>query len=281
MTMFWLHLRNELWKLFGKKRTYIGFGAFLVTQLIVSLLFRYTRASKPMARMLEGNGYLAEPFISTLTIATIMLVLIAVFLLPLYVSLVGGDLVAKEAEDGTLRMILARPISRVRLLLTKWLAGAIFSTLLVIALGVFGLVFARLCFPWGGLFVWMPEQDIFGVYSATVGLWHYIGGHVALVTMACSIMGVAFMFSCFNMKPAAATILALSFVFVNFVLQQIPYFKEFQHYFLTYHLNLWQLVFAERIPWWRITESLFILAGFNLTFLLVGCTAFHVRDIKS
>jgi len=28
--MFYRHLRNELWKLFGKKRTYIGFGAFLL-----------------------------------------------------------------------------------------------------------------------------------------------------------------------------------------------------------------------------------------------------------
>src|ERR1035438_4376348 len=30
--MFYHHLRNELWKLFGKKRTYIGFGAFLLAQ---------------------------------------------------------------------------------------------------------------------------------------------------------------------------------------------------------------------------------------------------------
>ena len=30
--MFFLQLRNELRKLFGKKRTYIGFGVFLVAQ---------------------------------------------------------------------------------------------------------------------------------------------------------------------------------------------------------------------------------------------------------
>jgi len=279
--MFYLQLRNELWKLFGKKRTYIGFGMFLATQILVSVLFKFTRASRPMARLLEGNGYLAHQFISALTIATIMLVLIAVFLLPLYVSLVGGDLVAKEAEDGTLRMILSRPISRLRLLLVKWVAGAIFSVMLVASLGAFGLFFARVFFPWSGLFVWMPEQGIFSVFDAATGLKHYIAGHVMLVTMACSIMGVAFMFSCFNIKPAAATILALSFVFVNFVLMQIPYFKEFHQWFFTYHLNLWQLMFAERIPWPRVFESLSILVGYNASFLLIGCTAFHVRDIKS
>jgi hypothetical protein len=46
-------------------------------------------------------------------------------------------------------------------------------------------------------------------------------------------------------------------------------------------LNLWQLMLAQPVPWWRITESLSILAGFNVTFLVVGCTAFQVRDIKS
>ena len=52
-------------------------------------------------------------------------------LMPLYTGLIGGDLMAKEAEDGTLRMILSRPISRFRLLLVKWLAGLCFSAVLV------------------------------------------------------------------------------------------------------------------------------------------------------
>src|SRR5436190_20275017 len=108
--MFYLQLRNELWKLFGKKRTYIGFAMFLLAQNIITLVFRFSHASRSMVRQLENNGYAADQFISGLTIATIMLFPIAYVLLPLYVSLVGGDLVAKEAEDGALRMILARPI---------------------------------------------------------------------------------------------------------------------------------------------------------------------------
>lgn len=279
--MFFLQLRNELWKLFGKKRTYIGFAAFLLTQNLVSVLFRFTKASRPMARLLEGNGYLAEQFISALTIAVIMLVLIAVFLLPLYVTLVGGDLVAKEAEDGTLRMILARPISRVRLLLVKWVAGVIFSFMLVLSLGALGILFARLWFPWSGMFVWMPEAGIFSVFTASEGMARYAWGHLMLVVVAASMMGCSFMFSCFNIKPAAATILALSFIFVNFVLQQIPYFADFREWFFTYHLNVWQLVFSERIAWPQVFEKLSILLGFNLTFLVVGLAAFQIRDIKS
>ncbi len=41
--MFLAQLKNELWKLFGKKRTYIGFGAFVLAQTAMLLMFKYTR----------------------------------------------------------------------------------------------------------------------------------------------------------------------------------------------------------------------------------------------
>lgn len=278
--MFYLQLRNELWKLFGKKRTYIGFGMFLVAQVIVTLVFRFSNASRSMIRQLEGNGYLAEQFISSLTIATVMLFPIAYILLPLYTALVGGDLVAKEAEDGTLRMILSRPISRMRLLLIKWVAGVIFSALLVASLGFFGILFASSLFNWGGLFVFIPGE-LFGVFDSVSGLQHYAIAHGMLIAKAVTVTSCAFMFSCFNVKPAAATILGISFVFVNFILMQIPFFADLKHWFLTYHLNVWQNMFAQPIPWWKVGESLSILAGFNLSFLIIGSAAFQVRDIKS
>src|SRR5437773_9703317 len=191
--MFYLQLRNELWKLFAKKRTYIGFLMFLLAQNVIILLFRFTNGPRVnMMRTLEGNGYPAEQFISALTVATFMLLRIAYLLLPLYVSLVGGDLVAKEAEDGTLRMILSRPISRLRLLLLKWLAGAIFSLALVLALGLFGVAFASLWFPWKGLFVFIPGE-LFSVFDASAGWQHYAAAHLLMATKACTVMGLAFM----------------------------------------------------------------------------------------
>lgn len=279
--MFYLQLRNELWKLFWKKRTYIGFSMFLLAQNAISAGFKFTTASDKVAGFLDTNGYLGQSFITTLTIAVIMMVMIAVFLLPLYSALVGGDLVAKETEDGTMRMILCRPISRLRLLLVKWLAGLIFSALLALTLGVFGLVFARLWFPWGNLFVFAPEQSIFSLFDASTGLEHYTLAHVFLVAEAASIMSLAFMFSCFNIKPAAATILAMSLVLISFILQHIPYFKDYENWIFTYHLNIWLFMFEENIPWWRIGQSLSILAGFNVTFFMIGAGAFHARDIKS
>lgn len=279
--MWLIQLRNELWKLFGKKRTYIGFLMFLLAQNAIIMIFRFSRAAGTLTRALESHGQAAAPYMSGLTIATVMVFPLAYILLPLYVTLIGGDLVAKEAEDGTLRMILARPISRFRLLLTKWCAGAIFSLILIAALGLFGLLFGTLWFGTGeGLFVTIPNE-MFSLFDLKDGLHRYELAHLVMIAKAITIMGLAFMFSCFNVKPAAATILALSFVFLNFIMQNIPFFRDIQHWFLTYHLNVWQSMFSQNIQWMKLVQSLCILLGFNLSFLIIGCAAFQVRDIKS
>lgn len=278
--MFFAQLKNELWKLFGKKRTYIGFGAFLLAQTAMLCAFKFTRWQSDMERLLSGNGYLAAEFISALTVAVVMILPQIVLLMPLYVALVGGDLVAKESEDGTLRMILARPISRVRLLFVKWVAGVIFAAVLVTVLGVTALGLARLFFPWQGLFVFVPGQA-FSVLSAPEGFFRYLFAHVFLVVNASTVLSIAFMFSCFNMKPAAATILALSYLFVNLVMEGIPFFDWYEHWFITHHFRCWLLVFSDPIPAWRIVQSQMLLLAVSATVFVIGSTAFHVRDIKS
>jgi ABC-2 type transport system permease protein len=279
--MFFAQLRNELWKLFGKKRTYIGFGAFILAQAVMMLLFRYTHALRQMERMLADNGYLASEYISALTVALVMLVPQIALLMPLYVALVGGDLVAKEAEDGTLRMILSRPISRLRLLLVKWAAGMIFSAVLVLALGAIALGFARLTFPWKNMFIFPQPNAPFGLFPPLEGLELYAFSHLFMAVNTVTMLSVAFMFSCFNMKPAAATILALSFLFINFVLQHIPFFEEYQNWFVTHHLECWIWVFQRPMQWPQIFQSVITLVAISVTAFIIGAMGFQVRDIKS
>lgn len=278
--MFYLQLRNELWKLFGKKRTYIGFGAFILAQTAMLCAFKFTRWQQDFERLLSNNGYLASEFISALTVAVIMLMPQIILLMPLYATLVGGDMVAKEYEDGTLRMILSRPISRLRLLFVKWTAGIIFAATLVLVLGVTALGFASFMFPWKGMFVFVPGQA-FSVLGAGEGLAQFAFAHLFLAVNASAILSIAFMFSCFNMKPAAATIVALSYLFVNLVMEGIPFFDRFDNWFITHHFRCWLLVFQNPVPWPRILESESILLAVCATAFVIGCAVFYVRDIKS
>lgn len=278
--MFFAQFKNELVKLFGKKRTYIGFGAFVLVQVLMMFMFKYSHWQERTTQLLEGNGYIATEYISALTVSVVMLLPQIALLMPLYATLVGGDLVAKEAEDGTLRMILSRPISRLRLLLVKWTAGVFFGVLLVLSLGISALALASIMFPWKGMFVFVPGQA-FSVLPAGDGLARYAFAHLFLAMNAGVMLSIAFMFSCWNMKPAAATILALSFLFVNAVLERIPFFEEFQNWFITHHFTSWLLVFQTPVPWPQIVQSEIILVAVNLTVFIVGLMVFQTRDIKS
>jgi ABC-2 type transport system permease protein len=233
-----------------------------------------------MERLLSGNGYLAEQYVSALTVAVIMLIPQILMLMPLYVALVGGDLVAKEVEDGTLRMILSRPISRFRLLLVKWVAGVIFSVVLVLVLGGAALGFASMWFPWRGMFVFVPGE-VFNVLGSGEGFRLYMWSHVFMTLNATVILSIAFMFSCFNMKPAAATILSLSLLLLNVVMEGIPFFEEYREYLLTYHFRSWINVYVQPIPWIQMTQSVSVLLACILTAFLIGAAAFQSRDIKS
>ena len=282
MIQFWLQLRNELWKTFGKKRTYIGSGMFFLAQGIGILLFQLGKGPYgSLVLDIERAGFPADRFVTNLTIASFLLVPIAYFLLPLYVSLVGGDMVAKEVEDGTLRMILCRPVNRLRLLLLKWMAGAVFSLILVLTLGIFSAALASVFFPFGGLFVFLPLDQIIGVFEGGAAWQRFGMVHLFMTFEAITLMTLAFMFSCFNIKPAAATILAISVFFLSMILHDMPYFRTMREWFMVHHLYLWTHFFRSHVPWWRVGQSLSILAGYNLTFLIIGCTAFQQRDIKS
>ena len=280
--MFLRQLRSELWKLFGKKRTYIGFGAFLVAQVGMLLLFQHSNWQRTTSRLLEGNGYIAGEYLSALTVAVIMLIPQILLLMPLYACLVGGDMVAKEAEDGTLRMILCRPISRLRLLIVKWVAGLIFCVALVVALGTMAVLFARIWFPWAGMFVFVPGPvRVFAVMPAWEGLLHFALAHGVLAINAATMFSLAFMFSCFNMKPAAATVLALTYLLANLVLENMPFFEDYKAFCLTYYFKCWLMTFNQPMPVADIVKNLSVIIGFNLSAFVIGVCAFHVRDIKS
>ena len=89
------------------------------------------------------------------------------------------------------------------------------------------------------------------------------------------------MFSCFKIKPAAATIVTLTVMFSDMVLRNIPYFSGFQKYFITYHTACWVRTYLEIVPWWSIAESLLYLGALGTTFWIVGAMAFCSRDFKS
>jgi ABC-2 type transport system permease protein len=89
------------------------------------------------------------------------------------------------------------------------------------------------------------------------------------------------MFSCFNMKPASATVLTLSLFLFDTIIRNVPYFENIQTYFLTHHMAMWTQVFQPAISWRNLFRSVLYLGAFDLVFLLIGGIYFCRRDFKS
>ncbi|MBI4023640.1 MAG: ABC transporter permease subunit [Verrucomicrobia bacterium] len=280
--MFFTQLNNELLKLFARKRTHIGFGAFVAAEFIILLLLQLQRSKKTFTDLLTRNGY-GFDYYSGITLAVLM-ILFTIFLLGgLYLALVSGDMVAKEVEDGTMRMVLARPISRIRLLGIKWLACMIYTFALILFIGGTSLLAGVLYRGGlGKLFIFAPHEQLFAIFdSPAEGVWRFARAIFVLSLCIQVVSTLGLMFSCFNMKPATATILTLSVMFVDFVLRNMPYFEGIQRWFITYHTACWVRTFHPIVPWWGILESLFCLFGLNVTFFVIGAMSFCARDFKA
>ena len=281
MSLFLIQMRNELHKLFARKRTYLGFAAFVAVEILLLLLLNLPKPKAGFRKLIEQNGYGFDQYFSGATLGLLMLMWTTFLLGALYLALVAGDVVAKEVEDGTLRMILCRPISRLRVGFLKYAACVLYTFALTFFIGITALVAGLLYCGWGGLFAIAPLEQLLAMHEAWPGLWRYLGALPLLGFGLVSITSLGFLFSCCEMKPAAATILTLSIFFFDSIFRSIPYFESLRGWFMTTHMTLWLRVFEYHIPWWRIAEDVTWLGALNVTFALVGLAILQQRDFKA
>ena len=281
--LFFQQLRGELRKLFSRPRTWMGYGAFFLMEALILFVYQRQSSQRHMRGLLERNGLEFGTYYSSLTI-TFTILLVSMFLLgSIYFALVAGDIVAKENEDGNLRMVFARPVSRLRLLLVKYAAVALYTFSFVIFVGISGYLLA----VWavgrdGGLFVMEPRMKVFAAYpdwgEAIMRLALSAAGiGVSMITLS----SLAFMFSCFKIKPAAATIVTLTILFVDMILQGFPFFKPYETYFITWRMSAWVFFMEPHISWPKLVEAYTFLIGLDVSLFTIGWAAFQTRDFKT
>lgn len=280
MMMFFQQWYGELLKLFARQRTYIGFGAFVALQILIFLLIK--KFGLPTQRLIAGAGENVDYYLSALTVASFV-VSVSVFLLgALFLSLVAGDIVAKEGEDGHMRLLLARPISRFRLLLLKYLTCTGYAVFLIQFLAWTAFLLGLVLRGWGGgFFAVVPEVSVIAFYDWGPGLQRYFLSSLFLGVSMTTISSIAFFLSCFPIKPAAATIGALTYVLVDFIMRTSGFMDSYQHLLITKHMAGWGRILAETIDWPLIWRGYAVVFAVNITLFTLGYAVFESRDLKS
>ena len=293
----WQLLNIELFKIFRRPRTYIAFGAIAAISLLIQIALKFDGIAyiDLLLNNLDGTFDLSDDFKRRMLNGYLVCFIILNTLLiqmPLLVALVAGDSIAGEANMGTLRLSLTKPISRTQYMLTKFAASVIYTVALLIWMAVIALFGSMLLFGTNDLVV-LRSTNIEMMEGFDV-LWRYIAAFgyaaVALTTVA----ALAFMLSVFAENSIGPIIATMSIVIVFTILSEmnIPiYDRTVKPYLFTSHMVAWKGFFyvqadadnktitgsVQNLP--AILRSLAILVSYILLFLGTSILVFRKKDI--
>ena len=292
--MFLSILYIELFKIFRRPRTYISFAAIAVIVLLVQFALRvngtefiqfFTDSQSdtfeiPNEQIL--NGYFV-------CVAILHLILIHV---PLLVALIAGDMIAGEAQGGTLRMLASQPTSRTTLLFSKFTASAIYVILLLVWMALFALLGSVLLFGQEDLVVFR-ETDLHIISQQDV-IWRFFAAFIYAALALTMIASMALLLSVYAENSLGPIVATVCIVIVFTILQQlkVPVFEQtINPWSFTTHMLGWKGFFyvekdlegatingSIENPM-ALVKSGLILLGYTVLFLLIAIWGYRKKDI--
>jgi ABC-2 type transport system permease protein len=271
----------ELFKIFRKWRTYIGFAAVTVLVLLIQTAIYFAKDTyvSSMTRGLDQAFMFTGNLLNGYLIAHLILGILVVHV-PFLVTLVAGDLLAGEATAGTYRILLTRPVSRLKVLTAKYLAGVIYANLLVLWLAALSLGFGFILFGTGELIV-MKSYII--VFAQNDIIWRFAIAYAFAGLSMTMVATLAFFFSSLvenSIGPIIST-MAIIIVFVIITSIKISIFESISPWLFTSYMNAWSLPFDDPIEVDKAVKSAVILLAHIIGLFGITAFIFKRKDILS
>jgi len=272
----------ELYKIFKKWRTYIGFIAIgvLVPIIQIAMLYEGEHSINFVTRNIRESFVFVGNLLNSYFISYIILNALAVHI-PFLITLVAADLLAGEATAGTYRLLVPRPVSRMKIVTSKFFAGAIYTNFLILWLAIISLGLGVIIFGVGELIV--LKSDTIIIFEKGDVLWRFLlaYGYASLgMTVVCSL---AFLFSSLveNAIGPIISTMAVIIVFIIVSAINIDLFQAIKPYLFTSYILQWREFFNDPVDTTKIIESTFILLGHVILFFSTTAFIFRKKDILS
>ena len=272
----------ELSKIFRKWRTYIGFLAIaiLVPIIQIAMLVEGENGINFMTRNLQESFVFVGNLLNGYLISYAILSALVVHI-PFLITLVAGDLLAGEATAGTYRILVTRPVSRFKIVLSKFLAGFIYTNLLVIWLAIISMGLGLLVFGAGELIVITNENIL--ILARNDVLWRFLLGYGFASLSMTVVLSLALLFSSLveNAIGPIVTTMAIIIVFVIISALNIEFFRSIRPYLFTNYMQSWRSFFNDPIDIQEIFKSALVLTGHVVFFFGATVYIFNKKDILS
>jgi ABC-2 type transport system permease protein len=261
--------RWELRKLVSQKRTYLGLGLAILLPLIF-VVSQLLRGHPPHA----DSIFASEIFQSGLATPVLMLTFLAPFFLPLIASLVAGDIVAAEDNNGTLKTILTRSVDRGQIFAAKVLAAVTYGIAAVYVSAGVGTVAG--VGSWGFHSVRTFSDT---VVSAPKALLLIFAANAFFLAPLLAIVCIGVLLSTISRNSAAAIVGTLGVTLVLAIVSQIPGLEGLHPYLLTTQYFAWQGLLRTPTDWSPILHSLWVCALYAVPALIAAYLVFLRRDV--
>ena len=272
----------ELFKMFRKPRTYIAFAAIAAIIVLVQLALYidgdtyldFMMRSINTSFIVEGNkmnGYL----VFFIVLQTLLMHV------PLLISLVAGDMVAGEANMGTLRLIASKPVSRTKLMLSKFVATCIYTLLLLTFMAILGLGGSIIIFGTSDLMVF--KSDMLVLIDRNDVMWRYFAAYGFAGLSMITVAALAFLLSVFADNSIGPIIAAMSIIILFTVLttMDIGLFNKMKPFLFTNHMLNWKGFLDRPVDYGEVLKSILVLAGHVVFFVSLAIYIFRRKDILS
>ena len=273
-------VKIELYKIFKKWRTYIGFIAIgvLVSILHIAMIFQGSNTIDFMTQSIRDSFVFVGSLLNGYFLSYLILNSLVIHI-PFLIALVAGDLLAGEATAGTYRLLLTRPVSRTQVVTAKFFAAIIYTNLLILWLAFMSMVIGIIIFGTGELLV-LGSQAII-IFEKTDVIWRFLCAY-AFASLGMSVIAaLAFLFSSLveNAIGPIVTTMAVIIVFLIISNIQIDFFQAIKPYLFTNYILSWRLFFDDPIDVSEILKAAAILLGHILFFYSLTLYLFKRKDI--
>jgi ABC-2 type transport system permease protein len=266
----------ELRKLLRSRRTWVTIGVIDLLPTTVAVLLSVTDLGP---RPGTGPAFLSAVLTDGALYPLAAIAIVLPLFLPAAVAITAGESIAGEAQQGTLRYVLIRPVGRTRLLVAKLVSVMAFVlvTLLVVAATAYVLGILLLGHQDSGI---TTTVTFSGTSLTTPQLVGRTG--LALAYALLSMLGVAavaLFLSTMVRSPLAAAMGTLALLIGSTLLLTLDAADGLRPYLLTRYWLAFVDLFRDPILWRDVVHGVILQGGYVVVFLGAAWANFVTKDI--
>jgi ABC-2 type transport system permease protein len=267
----WGPLRREWIKLLFQRRSYLVWAGAALIPFLIALAFKLSGSGD------QGGGqFFSRVFGNGMYVPLAALASLLPFLLPMAAAMVAGYMIAGEAELGTMRIILLRPVRRGALLLVKWVAAMLYLLVGFGFMAASGLLF-------GAVFFGLHPMVLFS--GTTVGIGHgllliALAFLYGLAAMAC-IVSLSLLISVLTDSSLTALIATVVIYSVIQVLISFSWFDWLRPWMFPAYFQNYVDLFRDPIYWKPVLKGVLAFGVWSAGLTVLAYVLFRRKDVLS